>query len=84
MQTENIIYPKPVSFDDNSMEHGITLVLLVGLVYKKLVSDGILPVLDHGEVPIGLEVVPKPMIVKLSGPLIGVFMSVDHGLVFFS
>jgi hypothetical protein len=45
-------------------------------------SDGILPVLDHGEVPIGLKVIPKPVIVKLGGPLIGVFMSVDHGLIF--
>jgi hypothetical protein len=82
MQTKNIIYPKPLSFGDNSMEHGITLLLHVGPVYKKLLSDGILPVLDHGEVPISLEIVPKPVIVKVGGPLIGVFMSVDLGLIF--
>jgi hypothetical protein len=41
-----------------------------------------LPVINHCEVPIDLEVISKPVIVKLSGPLIGVFMSVDHGLIF--
>jgi hypothetical protein len=64
------------------MEHGITLLLHVGPIHKKMLSDGILPVLNHCEVPIGLEIIPKPVIVKLGGPLIGVFMSIDHGLIF--
>jgi hypothetical protein len=64
------------------MEHGITLLLHVGPIHKKLLSDGILSVLNHCEVPISFEVIPKPVIVKLGGPLIGVFMSVDHGLIF--
>jgi hypothetical protein len=58
------------------------LLLHVGPIYKKLLSDGILSVLNHREVPIDLEFIPKPVIVKLDGPLIGVFMSVDHGMIF--
>jgi hypothetical protein len=47
-----------------------------------MLRDGILSVLNHCEVPISLEVILKPVIVKLGGPLIGVFMSIDHGLIF--
>jgi hypothetical protein len=64
------------------MEHGITLLLHVGPIHKKMLSDGILPVLNHCEVTIDLEVIPKPVIVMLDGPLIGFFMFVDHGLIF--
>jgi hypothetical protein len=64
------------------MEHRIMLLLHLGPIHKKLLSDGILSVLNHCEVPIGLEVIPKSMIVKLGGPLIGVFMSIDHGFIF--
>jgi hypothetical protein len=54
------------------MEHGITLLLLVG---------PILSVLNHCEVPICLEIIPKPMIMKVGGPLIGIFMSIDYRLI---
>jgi hypothetical protein len=54
------------------------LLLHVGPIHKNVLSDGILLVLNHYEVPIGLEVIPKLVIVKLGGLLIGVFMSVDH------
>jgi hypothetical protein len=64
------------------MERRITLLLHVGPIHKKSLSDGILPVLGHGEVPISLEVIQKPRIMKLDGQFIGVFMSVDHGLIF--
>jgi hypothetical protein len=59
------------------------LLLHVGPIHKNVLSDGILLVLNHCEVPIGLKVIPKLVIVKLGGLLIGVFMSVDHGLIFF-
>jgi hypothetical protein len=58
------------------------LILHVGPIHTKLLSDGIILVLKHCKVPISLEVIPKHMIVKLGGSLIGVFMSVDHGLIF--
>jgi hypothetical protein len=82
METRNVIYPKPLRLGHNSMEHGITLLLHVGPNHKKFLGDGILSVLNHCEVPIGLKVIPKPMTVKLGGPLIGVFMSINHGLIF--
>jgi hypothetical protein len=36
------------------------------------------PILDDGEVPISLEVAPEPMVMKLSGPIIGIFILVYH------
>jgi hypothetical protein len=82
METKNIKYPKPLILGDNFLKHGISLVLHIGPIHIQLLSYWILPVLDHCEVPICLEVIPKPVIVKLGGPFIGVFMSVDHGLIF--
>jgi hypothetical protein len=40
METKDVIYPKPLRLDHNSMEHGITLLLHVGPIHKKLLSDG--------------------------------------------
>jgi hypothetical protein len=59
----------------------ISLLLHIGAIHIQLLSYWILPVLDHYEVPICLEIIPKPVIVKLDGPLIGVFMSIDHRLI---
>jgi hypothetical protein len=64
------------------VEHGITFLLHVWPINIELGGNGVLPILDDSEVPIILEVVPKPMTVKLSGPIIRVFISVDHGLIF--
>jgi hypothetical protein len=50
METKDVIYPNPLRLAHNSMEHGITLLLHVGAIHKKLLSDGILPVLNHCEV----------------------------------
>jgi hypothetical protein len=41
---------------------------------------GILLVLNHCEVPIYLEIIQKHVIMKVGGPLVGVFMSIDHRL----
>jgi hypothetical protein len=81
METNDAIYPKPLRLVHNSMEHGITLLWHVGPIHKKLLNDGILPVLNHCEVPICLKIIPKPVIIKVGGPLIGVFMSIDHRLI---
>jgi hypothetical protein len=81
METKDVIYTKPLRHGHNSMEHGITLLLHVGPIHKKLLSDGILSVLNHYEVPIYLEIIPKSVIMKVGGPLIGVFMSIDHRLI---
>jgi hypothetical protein len=59
METRNVIYPKPLRLGHNSMEHGITLLLHVGPNHKNILGDGILSVLNHCEVPIGLKVIPK-------------------------
>jgi hypothetical protein len=81
METKDVIYPKPLTLGHNSMEHGITLLLHVGPIRKKLLSAGILPVLNHCEVLICLEIIPKHMIMKVGGPLTRVFMSIDHKLI---
>jgi hypothetical protein len=81
METKDVIYTKPLRLGHNSMEHGITLLLYVGAIHKKLLSDGIVLVLNHCEVPICLEIIPKHVIMKVRGPLIGVFMSIDHRLI---
>jgi hypothetical protein len=81
METNDAIYPKPLILVHNSMEHGITLLWHVGPIHKKLLNDGILLVLNHCEVPICLKIIPKPVIIKVGGPLIGVFMSIDHRLI---
>jgi hypothetical protein len=39
---------------------------------------GVLPILDDYEVPIGLKVVLKPVIMKLSSHIIQIFMSINH------
>jgi hypothetical protein len=60
------------------MEHRITLLLHIVPVNIQLGGDGIFLLLDDGEVSIGFEVVPEPMVMKLSGPIIRIFISVDH------
>jgi hypothetical protein len=60
------------------MEHRITLILHKVLVNIQLGGDGIFPILDDREVPIGLEVISEPMVMKLSGPIIRIFIFVDH------
>jgi hypothetical protein len=60
------------------MEHRIMLLLHIVPVSIQLGGDGIFPILNDGELPIGLEVVPKPMVMKLSDLIIRVFISVDH------
>jgi hypothetical protein len=42
----------------------------------------VLPILDDCEVPISLKVVSKPVIVKLSGPIIRIFMLINHLMIF--
>jgi hypothetical protein len=69
---------KPLSLGDDLIEHRITLLVHIVLVHIQLRGDVILPIFDDGEVPTVLEVAPKPMVMKLSGPLIGVIISVDH------
>jgi hypothetical protein len=81
MKTNNIKYPKPLRLCDNSLKHRISLLLHIGPIHKRLLSDGILLVLNHCEVPIFLEIIPKHVIMKVGGPLIGVFMSIDHRLI---
>jgi hypothetical protein len=45
-------------------------------------GNGVLPILDDGEVPVGLKVVPKSVLMNLSGPIKWIFIAVDHGLIF--
>jgi hypothetical protein len=52
--------------------------LLIVPVNIQLGGDGIFLILDDGEVPIGLEVVPESMVMKISGPIIRVFISINH------
>jgi hypothetical protein len=59
----------------------ISLLLHIGPIHIQLLSYWILLILDHCEVPICLEIIPKLMIMKLGGPLIGVIMSIDHRLI---
>jgi hypothetical protein len=66
------------------MEHRVTLILHVDPINIELGGDGVLPILDNSVVLISLEVVPKPVIIELSGPIIRIFISVDHGLIFSS
>jgi hypothetical protein len=66
------------------MEHKIMLVLHVGLINIELWGDGILPILDNSVVPIDLEVVPKPVIMNLRGPIIRILIFIYHGLIFSS
>jgi hypothetical protein len=65
-------------FGSAAIERMITFLLHIGPVNVQLWTDGIFPILDAGEVPISLEVSPKPMVMKLSGPLIGIFIPVYH------
>jgi hypothetical protein len=81
MKTKNIKYPKPLRLGDNSLKHWISLLLHIGPIHIQLLSYWILSVLDHCEVPICLEIIPKPVIVKVGGQIIGVFMSIDHRLI---
>jgi hypothetical protein len=53
----------------------------LGPIHIQLLSYWILSILDHCEVPICLEIIPKHVIVKLGGPLMGVFMSINHWLI---
>jgi hypothetical protein len=78
MQTQYIINPKCLSLGDNLLEHRIMLPLHVEPIDIQLLGNVVLPILDDCEVPIGMEVVPKPVIVKLSGPIIRIFMLIDH------
>jgi hypothetical protein len=66
------------------MEHRVTLVLHVDPINIELGGDGVFPILDNNAVPISLEVVPKLVIMKVSGPIIRIFISIDHGLIFSS
>jgi hypothetical protein len=63
------------------LKHGISLLLHIGPIHIQLLSYWILLVLDYCEVPICMEIIPKPVIVKVGGPLVGVFMSIDHRLI---
>jgi hypothetical protein len=76
--------PRCLSFVDDYVEHYITLLLHIGPINIELRSDRILLILDDGEVPICLNVAPKPMIMQFGGPLIKVVIPIDHGLVFSS
>jgi hypothetical protein len=71
-----------MSLADNLLEHMITLPLHAGPIDIQLWGNGVLSILDDYEVPIGLEVVSKPVIVKLSGPIIKIFMLIDHWMIF--
>jgi hypothetical protein len=62
----------------NLVEHWITLLQHIRSINIQLWSDGILPVLDDREVPIRMEVAPKPMVMKLSGPLIRIVIPGYH------
>jgi hypothetical protein len=62
----------------NLVEHWITLLQHIRSINIQLWSDGILPVLDDREVPIHMEVAPKPMVMKLSGPLIRIVIPGYH------
>jgi hypothetical protein len=54
------------------------LLLHIVPVNIQLGGDEIFSLFDDGEVPIGLKVVLEPMIMKLSGPIIRIFIYVDH------
>jgi hypothetical protein len=82
MQTQYVINPKSLSLGDNLLEHKITLPLHVEPINIQLWGNGVLPILDDCVISIGLEVVPKPVIMKLSGPIIRIFMSINHWMIF--
>jgi hypothetical protein len=54
------------------------LLLHIVPVNIQLGGDVIFSLFDDGEVPIGLKVVLEPMVMKLSGPIIRIFIYVDH------
>jgi hypothetical protein len=65
MKTENVKYPMPLRLGDNLLKHGISLPLHVGPVHIELLSYWVPPVLDYYEVPICMEIIPKPVIMKV-------------------
>jgi hypothetical protein len=75
---KNIKDVKCLSFGEDLVEHWITLLLHIRPINIQLWSARILSVLDDGEVPIHLEVAPKPMVMKLSGPLIRIIIPDYH------
>jgi hypothetical protein len=65
MKTKNVKYPKPLRLGDNMLKHEISLPLHVGPVHIELLSYWVPLVLDYCEVPICLEIIPKPVIMKV-------------------
>jgi hypothetical protein len=62
IQAKDIKYFKRVSLGNDLVEHWITLVLHIGPINIELWGNRILPFLDHGEIPISLEIVPEMVI----------------------
>jgi hypothetical protein len=70
-----------MGFGNDSVEHGVPLVLHGLPVHIDVWSDCLLSFLDHFDVPVYLEVVPESVIMQVGCPNIRVIIPLNHGMV---